>query len=142
MKKRGTWLKAVVMAVVMMGFGTVMAQAENPAGAPQDEIIIDGKKPARFMHTTHIDLGLSCATCHHDQDHQPLNEDAIKALPDASVLQCVSCHNSDFANAELQKAKDVFHARCRTCHQEGYQGKNGPKKCSDCHIKKKAYEGC
>lgn len=143
MKKNRIWLKAVIMATVMLSLGSVKAQAENSMGAPEDEIVIEGRKPAHFNHTTHITLGLSCATCHHDQDHQPLTAEAIAALADATGLQCVSCHNSDFANGELQKAKDVFHARCRTCHKEGYQGKNGPTKCSSCHIKKKkAYEGC
>lgn len=142
MKKSRVWLQAIIVAALIAGIGSVTARADDAAVAPADEITIKGKKPARFNHPTHISMGLSCATCHHDGEHQPLTAEAIAALPDVGALQCVSCHNGDFANKELQKAKDVFHARCRTCHQEGYQGKKGPTKCSACHIKKKAYEGC
>lgn len=131
----------VLGALIFLGLGSIVAGAQTVA--PADEITIDGKKPARFNHQVHTGMGLSCAVCHHDKDHNPLTPEAIGAITDTKVLNCVSCHNSEFPRQELQKAKDVFHARCKTCHQEGYQGKKGPGKCSDCHIKKKkGYEGC
>lgn len=143
MKVKAIGAGIVFGAVILLGLNSLAVQAEAKTAAPEDEITIQGKKPARFNHQTHVGMGLSCAVCHHDKEHNPLSAEAIGAMPDASPLRCVSCHNSEFPKQELQKAKDVFHARCKTCHQEGYQGKNGPKKCGDCHIKKKkAYEGC
>jgi len=140
--KTSTICSRVVLAVaifLVLGSGAVQVAAQTVA--PQDEITIKGKKPARFNHQTHLGMGLSCGTCHHDQEHTPLTVEAIAAVTDVAQLHCVSCHNSEFPNQDLQKAKDVFHGRCKTCHQEGYQGKKGPKKCGACHLKK-AYEGC
>lgn len=126
---------------ICLGAGIVLAGA--PAIAPQKELIIAGKKPARFSHPTHLNLGLDCASCHHDKEHKPLSAEAIAEINDFAVLKCVSCHNSQLPNPKLQKAKDVFHAKCKTCHKEGFAGKTGPKKCTSCHLKKKkAYEGC
>lgn len=120
------------------------AAQEGKDIAPQQEITIAGKKPARFDHQKHLALGMKCAVCHHDKDHNGLTAEAIKGMADKKSLECVSCHNKSFANANLQKEKDVFHARCRECHKAGYEGKNGPKNCSACHIKKarKKLEGC
>ncbi|MEJ2689507.1 MAG: cytochrome c3 family protein [Deltaproteobacteria bacterium] len=119
------------------------AAGQNNSIAPQKEITIEGKKPARFDHQKHLALGMKCAVCHHDKDHNGLTAEAIKAMADTKSLQCVSCHNSNFAKADLQTEKEVFHARCRECHKTGYNGKTGPKNCSACHIKvKKKLEGC
>ena len=134
------------VAAVVLAAGLVMKTAsaeEAMAIAPQQDITIEGKKPAVFSHQKHLALGMECAVCHHNSDHEGLTAEAIKGLADSKSLQCVSCHNETFANAELQKQKDIFHARCRECHKAGYNGKTGPSKCNDCHIKtKKKLEGC
>lgn len=129
--------------VIAIAVGAVVVVAGEPLNIPEKEITIQGKKPARFTHLTHLNLGLECGACHHDTDHNPLTVDAISSLGDPAKLRCVSCHNGDLANKDLQKAKDVFHARCKACHKAGYEGKKGPAKCNDCHLKKKkAVEGC
>jgi len=143
--KKQMMISGIVLAMSLSSFlvaGIVSAGA--PAIAPQEELTIDGKKPARFSHPTHLNMGLDCASCHHDKDHEPLSAEAIGEMKDFSSLKCVSCHNSQHLNKDLQKAKDVFHAKCKTCHKEGFAGKKGPKKCTSCHLKKKAkaYEGC
>jgi len=144
MKKQMIAPAAVVAFAFSVFLGAGMVTAAEPAKAPQEEIIIDGKKPARFSHPTHLNLGLDCASCHHDQEHNPLSAEAIGGLSDAGALKCVSCHNSQHPNKDLQKAKDVFHAKCKDCHQEGFAGKKGPTTCTSCHLKKKTkgYEGC
>jgi hypothetical protein len=140
MKKNIIILTTALLAALTWGAGSAFAQA---SGYPEGELIIDGKKPARFSHQSHAALGMDCAVCHHDSENKPLTAEMIGALPDTKQLQCVSCHNDSFANSELQNAKDVFHARCLTCHKDGYEGKQGPAKCTDCHVKaKKGYEGC
>ena len=128
---------------VSLGLGT-LAIAGGGLQAPDEPITIEGKKPATFNHQTHTALGLDCGTCHHDAEHQPLSAEDIAALPSADKLACESCHNENFANPKLQKRMNVFHTRCKDCHQEGVDGKKGPTKCSDCHVKKKtrAIEGC
>jgi cytochrome c5 len=139
MIKSGTVL-AMAFAVCL---GAGIASAAAPVAAPQEELTIDGKKPARFSHPSHLALGLDCASCHHDSSHNPVTAEAIAGMTDFAGLKCVSCHNSEHANPDLQKAKDVFHAKCQTCHKEGFAGKNGPTTCTGCHLKKaKGYEGC
>lgn len=143
MGKKRFGLGVLIFALTVIGYWAGPVIADNPLKAPEDEVVIDGRKPARFAHTVHLGLGLDCGVCHHDQEHNPLSKEAIAALGDPAGLSCVSCHNSGHPDADLQKAKDVFHARCKTCHQEGYEGKKGPTKCTDCHLKtKKAVEGC
>lgn len=105
--------------------------------APQEEITIEGKKPARFNHQTHLAINISCGQCHHDTEHQPLSETDIAALMNGKQLQCGSCHNETFANEQLNSKKLIFHARCKECHKNGFNDKQGPTKCTACHVKKK-----
>jgi hypothetical protein len=127
-----------------LALGITTAQAGQPGAAPDQPITITGKKPVKFTHTTHLQLGIACAECHHDEQHAPRTAESIGALTDSTVLQCATCHNSDFAKPELQNRKTIFHANCKTCHQAGLNGKKGPTNCGGCHIKtsKKAVEGC
>lgn len=125
--------------------GGFFAFAGQKLTAPADKIKIEGKKPAFFNHTTHVNLDLSCGSCHHDAKHSPLSAEKIGALSTGDSLRCGHCHNKDFANPKLQKPKDVFHARCKTCHQKTINGLKGPTGCSGCHGKKtrkKPIEGC
>lgn len=135
----------VALLTLVVGIGIRNGTAgEGKDIAPQQVITIEGKKPARFDHQKHLALGMKCAVCHHDKDHKGLTAEAIKGLADKKSLECVNCHNKSFAKADLQKPKDVFHARCRECHKAGYNGMHGPKNCISCHIKKKRkkLEGC
>ena len=143
MQKKMFGFGAAIAAAVTICFWAGSATADTSLTAPKDELVIKGKKPARFPHKNHLDMGLKCGVCHHDAEHKPLTAEGIGSLEDPVKLSCVSCHNSDFANVKLQKAKDVVHTRCKDCHKAGYEGKKGPAKCSDCHLKKKkAVEGC
>ena len=137
-------MKKTMIALAMMlaaGLTVTMSDlhaATNEAGkkiaAPAQELVISGKKPAHFSHATHTALGLDCTTCHHDAKHQPRSETAIAGLPNANSLHCATCHNEKFANAKLRKPMDVFHARCKTCHTAGVNGKKGPTACTGCHT--------
>ena len=133
------------IAAITIGLALVIgsAQADDQIKAPDKPIIIAGKKPVKFNHTTHLEMGIACADCHHDEQHNPWIAETIDALTDSTALQCANCHNSDFANPELQKRKTIFHSNCKACHKAGFNGKKGPTKCGGCHIKKKkAIEGC
>ncbi|MBU4154466.1 MAG: cytochrome c family protein [Proteobacteria bacterium] len=142
--KKTVMIGAILGLALTIGIESLSASAGDSLKTPATELVIDGKKPARFNHTTHVTLGLNCGTCHHDAEHKALTAEAIAALPDTKALSCITCHNSSFSNKDLQKQKDVFHARCKECHKTGHNGKKGPSGCADCHIKqeKKAVEGC
>jgi len=123
----------IALAMVCAAGLTVTMTDLHAAGAPAQDLVIKGKKPALFSHAKHTALGLDCTTCHHDAKHQPLNEAAIGGVKNTESLQCATCHNAKFANAKLQKPMDVFHARCKTCHTAGVNGKKGPTACTACH---------
>ena len=128
-----TMMCAAGLAATLTYLNAAPATAGGKLAAPVEELVIKGKKPAQFSHAKHTALGLDCATCHHDAKHQPLNEAAIAGLGNADSLHCATCHNEKFANAKLQKPMDVFHARCKTCHTAGVNGKKGPTACTACH---------
>lgn len=116
--------------------GTSFGEEEAGLKAPDAEIVIEGeKKSARFSHPVHLNLGVACGQCHHGSEHQPLTDKDIAAMANSMQLRCASCHNSDFADPKLQTPKAAFHARCKECHKTGVDGKVGPTKCTDCHIK-------
>ncbi|MFH1020132.1 MAG: cytochrome c3 family protein [Pseudomonadota bacterium] len=133
-------MKKTMLALAMMcAAGLTLTMTDLPAAAgekltaPAQELVIKGQKPALFSHAKHTALGLACGVCHHDAKHQPLTEAAIAGMPKADTLHCASCHTATFANAKLQKPMDVFHARCKTCHATGVNGKKGPATCTACH---------
>jgi len=131
------WL-SVVLALTATLFFTwpSFGSEEKNMKAPEAEIIIKGeKKSARFSHPVHLNLGVACAQCHHDSEHQPLTDKDIAAIENSLQLRCATCHNKDFSNPKLQSAKNAFHARCKECHKQGVDGKIGPTKCKDCHVK-------
>jgi len=136
-------LVAATIALIIAGTGTLnSAQAAEPLKAPAGNITIAGKKPVNFDHQIHLKLGVTCGQCHHDAKHQPRTAEAIAQLK-AAELQCASCHNDKFAKEELRQNKEIFHARCKECHQAGVNGKKGPTNCAGCHgAAKKAVEGC
>lgn len=126
--------KTMIALAMMLAAGlTVTMNDLHAATAPAEMLVISGKKPAHFNHATHTALGLDCATCHHDVKHQPLKEADIAAMANTDALHCTTCHNEKFANEKLRKAMDVFHARCKTCHTAGVNGKKGPTACNTCH---------
>jgi hypothetical protein len=132
------WLPAIfAMAAIWLSAGIPVTTHAAGLKAPENEIILEGeKKSARFSHPVHLDIGLDCVACHHNSDKQPLTADDIAAMENGQQLRCANCHNKDFANPKLQTFKAVAHARCKTCHKQGVDGKAGPTKCSGCHVKK------
>ena len=131
------WLLALLtISAAWLVAGIPGSGAAAGIKAPENEIILAGeKKSARFSHPAHLNIGLDCAVCHHNSDKQPLTAADIEALESSEQLRCASCHNKDFANPELQTFKAVAHIRCKECHKQGVDGKTGPTKCTDCHVK-------
>jgi hypothetical protein len=137
MAMKKVWLLVVlVLSATTIFMGTSFGTEATGVKAPEAEIIIKGeKKSARFSHPVHLGLGVTCGQCHHDSQHQPLTDSDIAAMENAQQLSCATCHNKDFSDPKLQTIKDAFHARCKECHKQGVDGKTGPTKCTDCHVK-------
>lgn len=144
--------KTLLLTAFFLSTALIYAQNTLQAGEgktlsmPGQEIVIEGKKPARFDHGKHAALGLDCGTCHHTAQHQAMKSEDIAALPKADTLRCISCHTNTFSVKELQSPKDIFHTRCKDCHSKGLNDKKGPTQCDGCHIKAqkspKKIEGC
>ncbi len=132
-----TAVAAVMLFGTALGIGSVATAETGGLTTPDKEIIITGKKPARFDHNKHLALGVTCGQCHHDGEHNSLAEEAILAMENGNKLQCASCHNPDFANEKLNSVKLAFHGNCKVCHKQGVGDIKGPTKCTGCHIKKK-----
>ena len=138
-----TTILTITITVMALAFGLNSVMAGSPLSAPEGTIKIEGKKPVKFQHSVHLELGLECSECHHDSKHEPLTAEKIAVIADPESLKCATCHDSTFAVAELQKRKNIFHTNCKDCHKKEVNGKKGPTKCSGCHTKKKkAIEGC
>ncbi|MFC1523418.1 cytochrome c3 family protein [Thermodesulfobacteriota bacterium] len=120
-----------------LGAGATQENEKEAIGYPQEEIVFEGKKPARFPHTNHVETGMTCGVCHHDSQKAEITKEAIMKMEKPSQLKCVNCHDSHFEKAELQTKKAIFHARCKSCHKKGFEEKRGPVKCKGCHIAKK-----
>lgn len=120
---------ATALTLALGSLLTTFALPAAAANEPETELVLQGKKPARFTHKTHTAQGMACGTCHHDGQHAPLTSEVIAAVTDPATLRCLSCHNDRHPKEELRQAKDVFHGRCKTCHEEGYQGKKGLEGC-------------
>ena len=132
------WLVALsIISATWLVAGITMTTAAAGLSAPQEEMIIEGeKKSARFSHPVHLNVGLDCAECHHDSNHEPLTVEKIEAMDSGEQLRCASCHNEDFANPKLKTTKAAFHANCKDCHKQPVGDKQGPTKCTGCHVKK------
>lgn len=110
-------------------------QMNNPGFKKHKKAIV------AFSHAKHsTDYKIACGDCHHDAAGKPL------ALKDGDPVKgCGECHKEfgklSKADKKMKKADKVkkyyekaIHANCVGCHKKI---KKGPKKCSECHPKKK-----
>ncbi len=102
------------------------------------------KSITQFTHKKHIeDYAITCGTCHHDGEGQPLN-DLKMGDP---VEKCSACHSNTaktpkgISNAEkLKYHKETLHQNCIKCHKTYNKENNtkaAPASCTQCHPKKK-----
>ncbi len=132
MLKKSMLFAAALSCMVTFAFtGAAMA-----AGAGAEVLTLqtaEAKKPAVFSHKKHQDM-MKCTECHHikgaDGKQAPLPEGQAPA-------KCDSCHNATMTNKKVDSFMKAAHENCKGCHTAGYQGKNGPTKCPDCHPAKK-----
>ncbi len=122
-------------AAVMMSTG-VIAQASGQKAAPEmqikDPLFKKYKKaPVKFTHEKHVkEYKIKCNDCHHVyKDGKNIWKEG------AEVAKCSSCHTSPTKNeGKTLSLKNAFHKNCQGCHKKE---KKGPRKCNECHPKKK-----
>jgi len=106
-----------------------------------------------FDHAMHVDLGESCAVCHHHGTGAPvLDENCARCHSNAektTVVTCKECHPVDPFSAEYLRQvqqdtwryhrdkpglKAAYHQNCMGCHED----MGGPVGCQDCHARTEA----
>ena len=129
--------KSIIIATafaLVFGFAVV---SNSIAADHGPEVIVmktvKAKKPATFPHKKHQDM-MECSQCHHT-----MNADGTQGPYKAGEEKgCETCHDGKkIANKKVSKFMKAAHKNCKGCHKKGYKGKNGPKKCPACHVKKK-----
>ena len=120
--------KKILLCVAAVAFVFSIAAGISVANTGPAEIVLKtsaGKKPANFPHKAHQDL-MECAKCHHSKAADGKQGPYVAGQEG----KCESCH------ASPKDFKTVAHKNCKGCHKAGYEGKNGPTKCTGCHVKK------
>ena len=133
---------ALVTAILFVAGGLYAAAAPDVITMNNPGFKKHKKSIVAFAHAKHAnDYKISCGECHHDEQGKPL-----EALKDGDPVQgCGECHKEfsklSKADKKMKKAEKVkkyyekaIHANCVDCHKKV---KKGPKKCSECHPKKK-----
>ena len=132
---------AVVTASLFIAVGLYAASAPDVIPMNDSRYKKHKKAIVQFTHAKHAnDYKITCGECHHDDAGKPLE------LKDGDPVQkCGDCHKDfgklDKADKKMKKAdkikkyhKEAVHANCVGCHKKE---KKGPKKCTECHPKKK-----
>jgi len=134
-------MRNILLALVIMAFGTICLVSGLPASDVPDTITMDSsvykehkKSLVTWGHSEHADdFGVECSDCHHKfsggenvwQEGDP-------------VQKCEACHADPNKprGKGLSKGQKVgshywaLHENCRACHQEQ---ESGPVACNDCH---------
>lgn len=141
MKKQLTIGVAILLAVLFTVVGVVIAAAPEVLQMNDSRYKKHTKKIVTFTHKKHADdYKIACGECHHDDNGKPLE---LKA--DDPVQKCGDCHSTFGKTAKSDRKmkkkdkikkyqKEALHANCIGCHKKQ---KKGPKKCAECHPKKK-----
>jgi hypothetical protein len=123
-------IRAIAMCIIFSGMAVAV---ENP----QEQIIIEGVRPAVFDHDTHLGYGVKCGVCHHKSKDEPFTDQEVISQSSGKTLHCSYCHNEKFENEKLRTLKTVMHKQCKGCHFKGVDGVKGPTRCIGCHKTKK-----
>ena len=142
MGKRNIIVLAAVCVALMFSGGIIFAGStvSDVITMKSPEYAKHSKGLVEFSHKKHAtDYGASCGECHHDDKGKPLD-----LKEGDSVQRCVECHKETGKKPKGEKLKkkekimkyhkEALHANCIGCHKKQ---KKGPKKCSECHPKKK-----
>jgi hypothetical protein len=130
MKVTRLLISVISMSIISSGMAVAI---ENP----DEQIIIEGGRPAVFDHDTHLGYGVKCGGCHHKSKDVPFTDQEVISQSSGKTLHCVYCHNEKFKNEKLRNLKTVMHKHCKGCHQKGIDGAKGPVRCFGCHKTKK-----
>ena len=119
----------VLIFLILFSFVAVMtAMSQDDMAFVDDSAFTAKMRPnARFAHDEHNDnANLECVACHHVYENGKRVEDET-----SEDKQCSECHMKEGKDPKIVMA-DVFHRRCKGCHEDR---KQGPVMCSECHVK-------
>ena len=130
---RSSVVAGALAAVVFCVSAWVVVAAEN---VPTKIVTIDKapdkvdlsrfkstKSVVPFGHRKHIDMKITCKTCHH------------KSYENKEAVKCSTCHKAQ-VEGKVLSVKDAFHEQCKDCHRDKLKASaesKAPTKCLECH---------
>lgn len=140
MSKKFLVIMAVVFSFLFVSAGLYAGTSVDDVVKMNDPIYKKHKKGiCEFTHKKHSeDYKIDCGECHHDAKGK-----ALTLKMGDEVQKCSECHKETkkpkgekLSKKEkiIKYQKEALHANCITCHKKE---KKGPKKCAECHPKKK-----
>jgi len=130
---------------VAESYGLYLKDAGITIAFPQVDVHFPGGAPAEvqrhstgdFPHDTHIDAGMTCATCHQTPGMSAAGVrcETCHALHHQPAATCVSCHRE---GAKDRHDVSFAHLTCSQCHGEKAQGITSWSRnvCTACHVDK------
>ena len=121
--------KITVVSIAVAAAALLVFAADIPETVTIDAAM-DKKSAVEFPHAAHVETGISCDTCHH-------NQEGLTAEGAAEVQKCSECHLDPTEEGvpsmrEMSPSKNPLHKGCISCHKTEAKG---PTKCNDCHPK-------
>ena len=153
MKGKRIFLLLAIVGALMFLFGASIHAGETVAikdvfEMNNTEAFAKHKKAlCVFTHKKHSTAtpdgyGVACGECHHDKDGK-----ALELKEGDAVQGCMECHDKaekpkkpkgmakdEWKEMQLEYYYGAMHANCIGCHKTNDAG---PKKCAECHPKKK-----
>jgi hypothetical protein len=124
-------MKKITLLLTVLAFVAVSAFGAKPPATVTIDAAAKKQPAVKFAHDKHITRAKTCDQCHHDSK-------GLTADSKVEVKKCSACHLGPKppvpSMREMSLTKNPFHIKCLGCHKEG---KKGPTKCTECHIKVK-----
>ena len=126
------FLFIIIMICFFSSAERSVAEDSQSSGIYSSKVYEKKTRPfSLYEHDIHNEkIGMDdCAFCHH------LYEDGKLLAGESSEDQyCSDCHGIIPTEKNTVSLTKAFHLRCRSCHEEKW---NGPVFCGECHIRKK-----
>ncbi len=153
MNTKGVWIVAVLVVILVTGFGgSLLAQEEQmvvPLGTFTIDPPVEGQRSAvQFPHSVHFNY--SCKQCHHKWNGtEPVVGCMTQGCHDLAQLPKKEANKKIDPDLKMRYFKTAFHKQCIGCHRAiklnnkklemtraGIDGRlpaTGPTGCNGCH---------
>lgn len=148
-----SWCGIACLCLTAVGWVAGAAEPADKGEPDVPETIVLGD--VTFQHRFHFeDLGLECATCHHETEAAALEMPHPEYFEDLWI-DCKTCHHESRSPGEPQECstchhpnpfniadetlspKVVIHRSCWGCHEVG-KGEAASRSCGSCHAGRNA----